>query len=87
MKKNKVTLTLESEYGFDLRWLKNLIIYECLKKHDWNRMYTAADLGISIRSLRDNIEVLRDAGFDVKKSNFKPFGDYNTKPRPKRKKK
>ena len=40
-------------------------IIECLKHFNWNRVHTAKGLGMSLRALRNNINVFRSQGFDI----------------------
>lgn len=49
-----------------LRRIIDKIIIKRLEKYDGNRARTARDLGMSDKSLRDNIKRLRDEGYEIK---------------------
>lgn len=64
--KNYVELSLISERGWNFDRFKLMIMFECLKKHDWNRIQAAKALGVSHITLRSHIKRMKKRGFAVK---------------------
>lgn len=52
----------------ELSNLKIQAILAALERNAWNRTHAANDLGISVRCIRNNIRLLRAAGFDIPRS-------------------
>lgn len=50
-----------------IKQLVMLHVMDCLLKNDYNRTYTAKELGISKRCLTDKINLYRSLGYDIKR--------------------
>ena len=54
--------------GFTLKEVQDAFILKTLERNNWNRTYSAKDLGVSLRTMRNQINNLTEKGYKIEKS-------------------